>query len=299
MYDIIIIGGGVAGISAALYAVSRGNKTLMLEKKQLGGLIRNVSTVTHYTSILKGESGESFAKRLEQQVIDAGVSLRYETVEEVTLSGSVKVVKTEKEAYSTKKIIIAGGTTPNRLDIPGAAQVTGHGMGMNAARDGETYRNKHVYVIGGADGAVKEAIYMSNIASKVTIIHFEDALGAIKEFTQQVEKAANIDVRLHSRLYAVHGETQVESFEIRDDHTGKIETIKDAGCGIFVYTGSVPNTSLYSELTLQNGFIPVNEHMETEIAGVYAIGDIRVKQVRQIATAVSDGAVAAVNASNY
>lgn len=297
MYDIIVIGGGPAGISAGIYAVSRGKKTLVLEKERVGGIVGKVSSVTHYAAIISGETGRSFAARLEAQALDAGVELRYETVEQVSLSGSVKTIKTNRETYKAAKVILASGSTPNRLDIPGAAALAGHGMGMNAAKDGEIYRGKHAYIIGGADGAVKEALYMAGLASKVTIIHFEDTLGAIAEFKQKVEKTANMEVRLHTRLSAVHGETQVESLELTDEHTGKAELVTDAGCGIFVYTGSLPNTSIYPELALENGYIPVNEKMETAIAGVYAAGDIRVKQVRQAATAVADGAIAAVNAA--
>lgn len=298
MYDIIIIGGGPAGIGAAIYAVSRGKKTLVLEKEKVGGIVGKVSTVTHYPAIVSGETGKSFSGRLEKQALEAGVELRYETVEQAFLSGKVKKVKTDHDEYETAKVIIANGSTPNRLDIPGAAALTGHGMGMNAARDGEAYRGKHVYIVGGADGAVKEAIYMAGLASKVTIIHFEDTLGSIVEFTRKVEKTANMEVRLHTRLSAVQGEKQVERLELTDEHTGQTEVVSDAGCGIFVYTGSLPNTSIYPELELENGYIPVNERMETAIDGVFAAGDIRVKQVRQAATAVSDGAIAAINAAS-
>lgn len=298
MYDIIVIGGGPAGISAAIYAVSRGKKTLLLEKTKVGGIVGNVSTVTHYPAIISGETGKTFAGRLEKQALDAGVELRYETVEQASLSGQVKKIKTNHGEYETARVIIAAGSTPNRLDIPGAAALTGRGMGMNAAKDGEAYRGKHAYIIGGADGAVKEAIYMAGLASKVTIIHFEDQLGAIAEFSRKVEQTSNMAVRLHTRLSAVHGEKQVERLELTDEHTGKTEMISDPGCGIFVYTGSVPNTSVYTELALENGYIPVNEKMETSIPGVYAAGDIRVKQVRQAATAVSDGAIAAINAAS-
>lgn len=298
MYDIIIIGGGPAGISASIYAVSRGKKTLVLEKEQVGGIIAKVSTVTHYSAIISGETGSTFAKRLEEQALGAGAELRYETVEKAVLSGPVKTITTNRNTYEAAKVIIAAGSTPNRLDIPGAGPLTGHGMGMLAARDGEQYRDRHVYIVGGADGAVKEAIYMAGLASKVTIIHFEDKLGAIPEFSRKVETIPNMEVRLHTRLSAVHGKTEVEKLELTDEHTGKTETVSDPGCGIFVYTGSAPNTSIYTELELEGGYIPVNEKMETAIAGVYAAGDIRVKQVRQAATAVSDGAIAAVNAAS-
>lgn len=210
MYDIVIIGAGPAGISAGIYAVSRGRKTLIVEKRAVGGLIGNVSTVTHYAGIIEG---------------------------------------------------------------------------------------KHVYVVGGADGAVKEALYLANYAKLVTIIHFEETLGCIAQFRDKVAQTPNIKLRFGSRLHAVHGVEQVETLEISDEKTGRIEMISDPGCGIFVYAGTTPNTELYTQLRLHNGFIPVNENQETEIAGVYAAGDICKKQVRQVATAVSDGTIAAIQAA--
>lgn len=299
MYDIIIIGAGPAGISAAIYAVSRGKNTLVLEKAKVGGLIGKVSTVTHYSGIIKGETGDTFARRMEEQAKEAGVEIKYENVENVYLHNPVKTISTSRGVYEAKKVVLANGTTPVRLDIPGAAALTGHGMAMNAAADGEAYRGKHVYVIGGADGAVKEALYLSNIAEKVTIVHFEDSLIAISEFKEKVKAAANIDLKPHTRLTAVYGEKQVEELQFTDEHTGKTECIKDPGCGIFVYAGSTPNTELYTELSLENGYIVTDAKMETSIPGVYAAGDICVKQVRQAATAVSDGAIAAINAAMY
>ena len=168
---------------------------------------------------------------------------------------------------------------------------------MNAARDGAAYTGKNIYVVGGADGAVKEALYLASFAKQLTIIHFEDQLGCIAEFRQKVAAAGNIKLRLASRLHAVYGQDKVERLEIASEHDGHIETVKGPGCGIFVYAGVVPNTELFTELTLENGYIPTNEKMETAIPGVYAAGDIRVKQVRQVATAVADGAIAAINAA--
>lgn len=297
MYDMIIIGAGPAGISAAVYAVSRGKKTLVIEKEAVGGVIGKVSTVTHYSAIMEGETGATFAARLKKQAEAAGAQIVFETVTRVSMEGEVKTVITDRQSYETCRLILANGTTPTRLNIPGERELTGRGMNMNAARDGETFRGKHVYVVGGADGAVKEALYLSKLASKVTIIHFEEKLAAIPEFMNRVNASANIELCLHSRLTALHGTGQVESLEITDENDGTVRTVKDPGCGIFVYAGSTPNTGLYTGLDLQNGFIPVNEKMETAIPGVYAAGDIRVKQVRQAATAVADGAIAAINAA--
>ena len=297
MYDIIIIGAGPAGISAGIYAVSRGKKTLVLEKAQVGGIIGKVSTVTHYTAIQAKETGATFARRMEEQARGAGVEIACETVTGVTLTGEVKQVRTDKGTYEARKVILANGGTPRKLGIPGEKELTGKGMGLNAPRDAAAYTGKNIYVVGGADGAVKEALYLSSFARKLTIIHFEDQLGCIPEFRQKVAAAGNITLKLSSRLHAVYGQNQVERLEIASEQDGSIETIEDPGCGIFVYAGVTPNTQMYGQLTLQDGYIVTNEKMETSIPGVYAAGDIRVKQVRQVATAVSDGAIAAINAA--
>lgn len=297
MYDIIIIGAGPAGISAGIYAVSRGKRTLILEKAQVGGIIGKVSTVTHYTAIEKQETGATFAARMKEQALQAGVEIVQAEAVHVALTGEVKSVTTDRGIYEAKRIILANGGTPRKLGIPGEKELAGKGMGMNAARDGAVYAGKNVYVVGGADGAVKEALYLAGFAKQVTVIHFEEQLGCIAEFRQKVAAAGNISVRLASRLHAVYGQDQVERLEIASEQDGSIETIEDPGCGIFVYAGILPNTELYTELALEGGYIPTNDKMETAIPGVYAAGDIRVKQVRQVATAVSDGAIAAINAA--
>ena len=291
----IIIGAGPAGISAGIYAMSRGKKTLILEKNEVGGLIGKVSTVTHYVGVSQGETGYIFAEKLKTQAENAGV--RREDVTEVELKGEIKKICTTKNEYLAKKVILANGTSPRMLNIEGEKQLTGKGMRMNAARDAAKYQGKNVYVIGGADGAVKEALYLAKYAAQVTIIHFEGNLGCIAEFKEKVVKTPNIKVRLNTRLHGVYGVERVESLELSDEKTGAIETISDPGCGIFVYAGTIPNTQLYTELNLQNGFIPVDENMETEILGVYAAGDIRVKNIRQVSTAVADGTIAAIHAA--
>lgn len=297
MYDVVIIGAGPAGISAGIYGASRGKKVLVIEKDQTGGLIGKVSTVTHYAGVIQGETGATFAARLKQQAEAAGVEILKAEMKKAELIGAKKEIFTDKGVFEAKKVILANGTSPRRLGIPGETELWGKGMGMNAAKDGESYRGKHIYVVGGADGAVKEALYLAKLAAEVTIIHFEDSLGCIAEFREKVKDTPNISLRLHSRLHGVYGTDQVRTLEILDEHTGAIETIEDPGCGIFVYAGTIPNTELYTQLSLENGFIPVNEKMETEIPGVYAAGDIRVKQVRQVSTAVADGTIAAIYAA--
>lgn len=297
MYDILIIGAGPAGISAGIYAVSRGKKTLVLEQAQVGGIIGKVSTVTHYTALQAQETGATFAARMKEQAQAAGVEIAYETVTGVELAGDVKTVHTDKGTHQARRVILANGGTPRKLGIPGEIELAGKGMGLNAPRDGAAYAGKNIYVVGGADGAVKEALYLASFARQLTIIHFEDQLGCIPEFRNKIVAADNIKLCLGSRLHAVHGTDQVERLEIISEHDGTVQTIEDPGCGIFVYAGVTPNTQLYTELDLQDGYIVTNDKMETSVPGVYAAGDIRAKQVRQVATAVSDGAIAAINAA--
>lgn len=297
MYDIIIIGGGPAGVSAGIYAASRGKKTLLIEKKRIGGIIGNVSTVTHYTAIMQPETGESFATRMWNQIKNCGVEIINEEVVSTSLKGDVKSVTTDKNTYSAKKVIIAAGSTPRKLDIEGEKPLDGKYIYLNAAKDGERFKGKNIYVVGGADGAIKEALYLSQFAKTLTIIHFEEKLGCIPEFGERVKSSSNIKVMLNSRLTKVSGTDCLETLEITSEIDGTKQAISDKGAGIFVYAGTVPNTSAFGELELKDGFIPVNAKCETAIEGVYAAGDICFKQVRQVATAVADGAVAAINAS--
>ena len=295
MYDIIVIGAGPAGISAAVYGKSRGKKVLILEKKQVGGLIGTVSTVTHYTAIVQEESGHTFAERMKEQALNAGVEIHYENVIETIFTGDIKKVVTNKETYQSKTLILANGGSGRMLGIPGEDL---KGVRLNAPKDGLNYKGKNVYVIGGADGAVKEALYLAEIAGKVTIVCVEDELACIQEFKDKVVTHDNIEIMPHSSLTAVYGNEAVEELEFTDNKTGKKQIVKDTDCGVFVYAGIVPNTQMYTELKLDGGYIPVDDSMQTEIAGVFAAGDIRVKKVRQVATAVADGAIAGIQAAS-
>lgn len=294
MYDIIIIGAGPAGISAAIYGKSRGKKVLVLENKKVGGLIGNVSTVTHYTAIIKEESGRTFAERMREQALDAGVEIRIENVTGTKLTGETKQVTTDRGSYESQTLILANGGSGRMLGIPGEDL---RGVRLNAPKDGPEYKGRNVYVIGGADGAVKEALYLSKLAERVTIVCVEDELACISEFKDKVAGRDNILIMPHSSLTAVYGSDRVEELEFTDNRTGEKHTVRDPHCGVFVYAGIVPNTQMYTELRLDGGYIPTDDTMQTEIPGVFAAGDIRVKKIRQVATAVADGAIAGIHAA--
>ncbi len=294
MYDMIVIGAGPAGVSAAVYGKSRGKKVLLLEKNRVGGLIGTVSTVTHYTAIVQEETGGSFAERMKAQALGAGVEIRYEKVTETKLKGKVKKVITDQGTYEARTLILANGGSGRMLGIPGENL---KGVRLNAPKDGPNYKGKNVYVIGGADGAVKEALYLARIAAKVTIVCVEEELACIREFKDKVVSCNNIEIMPHTSLTAVYGGESVEALEFTDNKTGKKQSVKDTECGVFVYAGIVPNTQMYTELKLDGGYIPVDCDMQTEIPGVFAAGDICVKKVRQVATAVADGAIAGIQAA--
>lgn len=299
LYDVIVIGGGPAGISASIYAVSRGLKTLVLEKDAVGGIIKNVSTVTHYSGILENESGTTFADRLKSQALNSGVEIRIEDVTSLSLENKSKQVITNQNVYEAKAVVLANGTSPRHLNIPGEEAFQGNCVHYNLSNEGKPYEGKDVYVVGGSDGALKEALFLTKIASKVTLIHFEDQLGAISEFVEKAKVNPKLSLCLHSRLTQIHGTGHVTRLDITDVHTNEVQSITVDGCGIYLFAGSTPNTSLYEAVTLEDGFIVTNDSMETNLPGVFAAGDIRKKVVRQIATAVSDGAVAGIRAATY
>lgn len=299
-YDAIIIGGGPAGVSAAVYIASRGYKPLILEKEEIGGTIGKVSSVTHYLSVDSSETGDSFKKKLENQLKVYNIEFLKEEVIKIEPESLLKKVLTKSgNLYLGKTIVLANGTTPRKLNILGEEKLKGKGVCSNPWKEGKNYLGKDIFVVGGADGAIKEAIYLAQFAKELSIIHFEDKLGAIAEFKNKLEKLENVKLYLHSRLTKINGEDKIESLEITDEKTKEVKKIKCDGAGVFVYAGATPNTENFNGLELENGFIKVDSQMKTNIGGVFAAGDVCCKDVRQVATAVSDGTVAGINVANY
>lgn len=297
--DVIIIGGGPAGASAGIYLASRGLNPIIFEKSKIGGTVGNVSSVTHYLTVCNTETGETFSNKLITQLEKYKIPVINEEIISTELEGNIKKIKTSSGTYETKAVILANGTTPRKLGIIGEEELLGKGVCTTPYTEGKLYNDKEIVVVGGADGALKEAIYLSQFAKQLTIIHFENKINAIPEFKNKLEDLKNINLFLNSRLTKIQGKNFIEALEITNEKTEEVTEFKMNGGAVFIYAGSTPNTTIYSGINLKNGFIQVSNKMETNIPGVYAAGDICEKQVRQVATAVSDGTIAAINACMY
>lgn len=297
IYDVLIIGGGCSGISAAIYAAGRGRKTLLIEQEsQVGGEIRQISAVTHFAGAFNNESGPALAKRMGEQLQKYDVPLVHSKVVSARLENSKKVIETSVGEFCAKNVIIAAGTSQkelNNLDKNFSRSVS-----HCAYRDAGQYAEKTVFVIGGSDGAAKEALYLAGIVKNVIMIVLEPKLNAIPQFSERINETSNIQVITDSSIKQISGTNSIEVIEIVHNNTKEITSLEAVGSGIFVYIGSIPNTDWCKGLQLDNGYIVTDETMQTNLPNVFAAGDIRAKTVRQISTAVSDGTIAAIYASS-
>ncbi|WP_276881348.1 NAD(P)/FAD-dependent oxidoreductase [Anaerococcus tetradius] len=290
MKDLIIIGAGPSGVSAALYAQSRGCDLTIFEKEKVGGLIGKVSKVSHYTSVVVDEDGESFRKRLENQIKAYGLDLKYEEVIKLVKKDDHFLVKTNKAEYEAKKVIVASGSSPKEL----AVDTKGYEISHWARGYEEKVHGKTVVVNGGSDGAAKEALYLAKFAKEVHMVQNQDKLMCINEFKKAIESNSKINVHTSEELVRIgKEEDHIEEVELANG-----EVIKDkAGIEIFAMIGQNPNTS-FIDLDLPKdklGFI--DSEVVSDIEGLYFAGDVRVKAVRQVATAVNDGCLAGISAS--
>ena len=299
MYDLIIVGGGPGGVSTAIYALSRGLKTLLIEKNKIGGMIGNISTVTHYTGLIANETGKSFAKKMADQVSSYGLEVVYEEVIGTDLETDVKIVKTKDNTYKAKAIVLASGTSPKKLGLNNEEKFTKKGLYQNAQNDHDYYKDKVVVVVGGSDGACKEAIFLSKFVKEVHLIHHGDFLGTVKEFKTIIEERDNIIVHLSSAVKAVDGDDRVNKVILENSQSGKDEEISADDLGVFVHIGANPNVSIADQVEKENGYFKTDDWCRTNIPGVFAVGDVRNTNVRQVSTAVADGTRAAIKATEY
>jgi thioredoxin reductase (NADPH) len=300
MYDLIILGGGPAGLSAALYGARAKLKTLVIEAKIEGGQITNTTDVENYPGIAK-INGADLGVAMKKQALDFGAEFVYEEVTEVNLKEETKSIKTKEKEYQAKAVIIATGADPRKIGCPGEEEYTGKGISYCATCDAAFYEDLDVYVVGGGDSAIDEALFITNFAKKVYIIHRRDELRASKTLQSRAFANDKIDFIWNSTVKEIKGDVTAKELVLENTKTGEIKSItSDEPFGIFVFIGYVPNTKLFEgQVDMEKGYIKTDEEMHTNLDGVFAAGDLRIKTVRQVVTATSDGAIAAVNAQKY
>lgn len=299
MCDLIIIGGGPTGLTAGIYACRARLKTLLLEKVLLGGQIWLSDIIENYPGFL-GISGQELTEKFIQQVKKLALPVIIAEVVKLEIGKDRKRVYTQNNnIYEGKAIIIASGVQPKTLGVKGEKELTGKGVSYCAVCDGPFFRDKVVAIMGGGDTAVKEALFLANIARKVYLIHRREIFRGEKILQEKVFQNPKIEIRWASILEEIRGENKVEEIVLRDLKNGQYQKLKVDG--VFIFVGIKPNTDFIPpEINKDSGgFIITRDNLETSQPGIFAAGDCRVKLLRQVATAVGDGAVAAASAEHY
>lgn len=304
VYDVIIIGGGPAGLTAGLYAARSRLKTIIIEKDVDGGQIATTSDVENYPGVPADATGPSLVARMVEQALGFGAEKVSDEVIEVDFRDKIKIVKGKDKEYQGRTVIIATGSVPRAIGCPGEDKLVGRGISYCATCDGPFFEDLEVYVVGGGDAAVEEAMYLTKFAKKVTIIHRRDELRAAASIQEKAFANPKMNFIWDSVVTEIKGEEMLESFIIKNVKTGEVKEIfpdeDDGVFAIFVYIGHLPSTGIFEGVVeMDKGYILTNENMETNIPGVYAAGDNRVKSLRQVVTAAADGAIAAMQAEKY
>lgn len=297
MYDIIIIGAGTAGLSAAIYGLRAGKKVLVLEQLSYGGQIVNTPEIENYPGI-KNISGFDFATGLYEQATALGAEVRYEQVTGIA-DGAEKQVTTTEGTYSCKAIIIATGAKNRPLGLEREEELIGGGVSYCATCDGAFYKNHPVAVNGGGNTALEDALFLSNSCSKVYLIHRRDSFRGEAKQVEQLKAKENVEFVLNATVTALLGEDQVEGVEVTDKISGEKRTLQVDG--LFIAIGQMPENAVFAPLIKldEAGYMVAGEDCRTNVEGIYAAGDCRTKTVRQLTTAAADGAVAALAACAY
>ena len=299
IYDMIIVGGGPGGYTAALYAARAGLDVLLVERLSAGGQMNLTGQIDNYPGFPEGVDGFMLSMQMQQQAERFGAKTKYAEVLELKLDGEIKNVRTNEGEYKAKTVVISTGANPRQLGVDRENEMIGRGVGYCAHCDGMFYRGKTVAVVGGGNSAVAEALHLSRIAKEVILVHRRDSLRATPIYHKQLQEAPNIRILWNSAVEELLGEEVLSGVKIRNLQSGRMQQLDVQG--LFVSIGRKPATELVKEqLTLDEaGYIMAGEDTKTNISGVYAVGDVRSKELRQIVTAVSDGAVAAHMAEQY
>ena len=299
IYDMIIIGGGPGGYTAALYAVRAGLDTLVFEKMSPGGQMALTEQLDNYPGFENGIEGYMLAMKMQAGAARFGVVTRYADVKAVNLSGDVKELDTTEGKFYARTVAVATGANPRKMGVAGEDELMGRGVHYCAACDGMFYKGKTVVVVGGGNTAAADALVLSRICEKVILVHRRDSLKATKVYHEPLMKAENIELHWNSRISELVYDDFLKAIKISDVKSGEM---KELSCdGIFVSIGRNPASELVKgQLELDDGgYIVADESTVTRIPGVFAVGDVRTKALRQVVTAVADGAVAAHYAEEY
>ena len=305
IYDVIVLGAGPAGLAAGLYAGRSRLSTLIIEKGQDGGQIAITDEIENYPGqIVEGESGRSLIARMTEQAKKFGAERCSDVIKSVELNGDVKKLVGAKGEYEAKCVIIATGASPKPIGCPGEKELTGKGVSYCATCDGNFFEDFDIYVVGGGDSAVEEAMYLTKFGRKVTLIHRRNELRAAKSIQEKAFANPKMEFMWDTVIEELKGDDILTSMVVKNVKTGEVREIEanpeDGTFGVFVFIGYDPQSKVFEgKVNMEHGYIVTDENMKTNIPGVFAAGDIRVKSLRQVVTAAADGAIAAVQCEKY
>ncbi len=303
IYDLLVLGGGPAGLTAGIYAGRGKINTLIIEKEELGGQVNKTYNIDNYPGIRNG-NGPKLMEEMRKQAEDFGVNFMSAKVTDVDLKEDIKILKTDKGEVKGRALIVATGASPRKLGFKGEEEFMGRGIAYCSTCDGQLFEGLEVFVIGAGFAAAEESIFLTKYATKVTVIAREPEFTCAKSIADKVLAHPKIEVKFNTEIIEAGGENLVSYAKFINNKTGETfeyhAKAEDGSFGIFIFVGYEPQSTLFKDiLEIDKGYIVTNENMETNIKGVYAAGDLRPKQLRQIVTAVSDGAIAATTAEKY
>lgn len=298
-YDVIIIGGGPGGLTAAIYTARAGLSSLLIEGGMVGGKMIEAGQLDNYPGFPDGISGFDLGQLMYQQATKYGHKMTTGTVTIIEVKDKHKVVRTTDGDFSARAVIITGGSERQKLGVPGEKKFTGKGVSFCSTCDGPLFQDKPVAVVGGGNVAVTEALHLTRFASHVTVIHRRDKLRATHILQEKATAQAKIDFRWNTIVEAIEGDNFVEKLKLRNVLTGEVSTLSVAG--VFISVGLKPNTGYLKDIVALDklGQVIVNNNMETQTPGIFAAGDIRSGSIRQVIAAAGDGAIAAISAQKY
>lgn len=304
MYDCIIIGAGPAGISAGIYAARASMKTIIIEKGTPGGLIAKTDEIANYPGVEDVPTGSELIERMIKQAKSFGAEFITDTVVNVDLSGTTKVVYGENDIYEGKSVIIATGSNPRLLNVPGEKEFTGKGIAYCATCDAPFFQDLDIYVVGSGEAAVEEAMYLTKFGRSVTLLVRKDKLSVAKSIEEKALKCEKLKIMWNVEVESFEGTSLLGAMNIVNNKTGEKTKIVpregDMIFGVFIFVGYIPESSLIEgKIETDRNYIVSDETMRTSVEGVFVAGDVRVKELRQVVTAVNDGAIAAINARKY